>query len=346
MPIRLSLLFSLFLILILVPVAHCLAGAKEQDSSSPAAASGSVYPDEASFATELQRIGNAIKKEKASAADMAKVRENLPGQWELTTAERSYSLSPEPLRALLREAEKEKKLESRAAKATEAADWAVDLANQVNAYAGAQAHNGPNARPALERILSRREFASVHGPTSLDLFRQRVGRWIARQLERFFRQIDRYPMGARVLLWAIVIAVVVWLAVVLFRYWTRRARLEELQTPESVVFARTWQEWIRIAREAAQRGDFRESVHSTYWAGISYLEDSGVVRKDRTRTPREYMRSVSTATQLAVSGRSTREALSALTMMLEQVWYGRRPASNQDFANAMKSVEALGCQLQ
>jgi hypothetical protein len=158
--------------------------------------------------------------------------------------------------------------------------------------------------------------------------------------------MDRYPMGARILLWAIVIAVVVWLAVVLFRYWTRRATLDELQTPDSVAFVRTWQEWIHAAREAAKRGDFREAVHSAYWAGICYLEDGGVVRKDRTRTPREYMRSVSSATQLAVSGRKTREALSALTMVLEQVWYGRRPASNQDFANAMRSVEALGCQLQ
>src|SRR6266436_1765818 len=81
-------------------------------------------------------------------------------------------------------------------------------------------------------------------------------------------------------------------------------------------------------------------------AGISYVEDSGGVRKDRTRTPREYLRSVSNATQLAPSGRKPREALSALTMALEQVWYGPRPASNQDFADAMRSVEALGCQLQ
>jgi len=87
-------------------------------------------------------------------------------------------------------------------------------------------------------------------------------------------------------------------------------------------------------------------VHSTYWAGICYLEDSGVVRKDRARTPREYMRLVSHATQLAASGRSTRESLSALTAVLEQVWYGRRSASYQDFENAMRKVEVLGCQLK
>jgi hypothetical protein len=312
----------------------------------PAAASGNAYADASSLAAELQRIGTAIKKEKANAANMEALRVSLPAQWELTTAERSYSLSADPLRTLLREAEKEKKPESMAAKATAAADWALDLASQVNAYAQAQAHNAPSARPALDRILSRRDFASVQGPSKFDLFRQRVMGWILNLLESLFRQVGRYPMGAKILFWLIVVAIVVWLAFTLFRYWTKRATLEELQAPDSVAFIRTWQEWIRVAREAAIRGNFREAVHSTYWAGISYLEDSGVVRKDRTRTPREYMRSVSSATQLAPSGRKTREALSALTMALEQVWYGRRPASNQDFADAMRSVEALGCQLQ
>jgi Domain of unknown function (DUF4129) len=346
MPIRFSRILPLLLVLSIVAVGHCLAGTEEQNASPPAAASGNAYADASSLAAELQRIGTTIKKEKANAANMAALRGKLPVQWELTTAERSYSLSAEPLRDLLRDAEKEKKLESMAAKATAAADWALELANQVNAYAEAQTHSAPSARPVLDRILSRRDFASVQGPTRLDLLRQRVVLRIENLIERLFRQVGRYPMGAKILFWLIVIAVVVWLALMLFRYWTKRATLEELQSLDSVAFVRTWQEWIHAAREAAERGDFREAVHSTYWAGICYLEDSGVVRKDRTRTPREYMRLVSSATQLAVSGRSTRESLSALTMILEQVWYGRRSASSQDFTNAMRNVEALGCQLQ
>ena len=346
MPIRPNRLLPLLLVLFLALIVNCLGGTTQKDASLAAAASGNVYSDAASFAAELQRIGNAIKEEKETAAGMASVRESLPADWEITTGERRYSVSAEPLRSLLRDAEKENKSEKIAAKGTEAADWAFDLGNQVKAYAGAQSHDAPSARPALDRILSQREFGTVHGPTSWDLFRQRVNRWIENLLVRFFRQIGCYPLGAKILFWSIVIAVVVWLAMVLFRHWTRRAAFEELRAPDSVAFVRTWQEWIHAAREAAARGDFRESVHSTYWAGISYLEDRAVVRKDRTRTPREYMRLVSNSTQLAASGRSTREALSALTMVLEQVWYGRRPASKQDFASAMHSIEALGCRLQ
>jgi hypothetical protein len=346
MPIRVSRGLHLLVILFFVPAVCCLAGAAQRDSSPVAAGGGNAYPDASAFAAELQQIGNAIEKVKTDPAGLAAVRKKLPAYWEVTTGEGHYTLTAEPIRVLLHQAEIEKKPESIATKAKEASGWALDVANQLKAYAVAQGQKEGSARASLEKILSRREFASVHGPTKWDLLRQRIDRWIEDLLIRLFSGIGRHPMGAKVLLWSIVIAVVVWLAVTLFRYWSRRAVLEELQAPESATFTRTWQEWIQIAREAATRGDFREAVHSAYWAGISYLEDGGVVRKDRTRTPREYVRLVSTSTQFVDSGRRMREALSALTAVLEQVWYGRRPASQQDFADAIRNIEALGCQLQ
>jgi len=340
---RLSRSLLVLPVLFFALVVQCSAGAAPQDSFR---SSGNSYPDPSSFAAELQRIGNAIGKEKETPAGMAALRESLPSHWEISTTQNRYTLSAERLRSLLGDAEKEKNPEKFAAKTKEAADWAFDLAHQINAYAAAQSQNAPSARPPLERILSRREFGSVHGPTKWDLFRQRLNRWIGELLLRFFRQIGRHPMGAKVLFWLIVSAVVLWLAVTLFRYWTRRTALEELQAPDAVAYVRTWQEWVHAAREAAKRGDFRDAIHSAYWAGISYLEESEVVRKDRSRTPREYVRLVSTSTQFVASARKTREALSSLTTVLEQVWYGRRAASNQDFANSMRNVEALGCQLQ
>jgi Domain of unknown function (DUF4129) len=346
MPLKLERSLLLLFVVFLVPPMHCGAQKAQLDPVSLAVASDSVYPDAPSFAAELERIGNGIEDEKENPAGLAILGKSLPSQWEINTGERHYSLSTAPLGELLYDAGREKNAKGIAAKAAEGAHWAFDLANQVKAYAGAKTDNGLSARPSLERILSRREFGSVHGPSAWDLFRQRVNRWIEGLLLRLFRQIGRYPMGATVLFWLVITAVVLWLAVFLFRYWTRRTELEELQAPETVVFVRTWQEWIQAARQAATRGDFREAVHSAYWAGISYLEDTEVVRKDRTRTPREYMRLVSNSTQLVASGRKKREALSALTVALEQVWYGSGPVSKQDFANAMQSVEALGCQLQ
>jgi hypothetical protein len=343
---RCTSLVSLFLVLLFAPVLHSAAGAVPQRSDASEVAGGNEYSDGTTFAAELRKIGTAIEKEKPDPAGLASLRKNLPSHWELVASEHHYNISAEPLSGLLREAETGKKPKTITAKAEEAAQWAFDLANQVKAYAAAQNGGDSNVRATLDQILSRREFGAVKGPSAWDLFRQRVIREIGRLLGSVFQQIGRYPIGAKVLFWLVILAVVVWLALVLFRYWTRRAALEELQAPDVVAYIRTWQEWIQTAREAATRGDFREAVHSAYWAGISYLEESEVVRKDRTRTPREYMRLISNATQLAASGRKTREALSSLTIVLEQVWYGRRPASSQDFTNAIQSVEALGCQLQ
>jgi hypothetical protein len=328
-----------------VPVTHAATRSLLQPSASTVPASANVYSDASLFGGELQRIGNAIQTAKVNPADLAGVRKALPSHWEVAKDEHHYYVSAAPLDELLREAEKAKDAKTVAAKASQAALWAFDLAKQANAFQSAK--NEPsNAAATLEQILSRREFGGVKGPSAWELFRQRVIQWLIRLLGSIFQRIGKYPMSARIFLWALIIGVVLWVALVLFRYWTKRAALEELQSPESVAYSRSWQEWIQAAREAANRGDYREAIHSAYWAGISFLEDSEVVRKDRTRTPREYMRLVSNSTQLVASGRKTREALSALTVTLEQVWYGRRPASNQDFTNALQSVEALGCQLQ
>jgi len=346
MPIRCKNLFFGLLVLVWVPSMRGAPRTAWQDSATSAVARSNGFPDASSFAAELQRIGNVIEKDKANPGGLSALRKGLPSRWEVITGKQRYSLSTEPLSDLLLRAEEQQNVKDIEAKASEAAYWAFDLANQAKGYAGPRFGGDLSARASLERILSRREFGSLAGPSAWALFRQRVNRWLGDLLLRFFRQVGRYPMGAKALFWLIIVAVVVWLAVVLFRYWTRRAALEELQAPDSVAYARSWQEWIQAARAAAARGDFREAVHSAYWAGIGYLEDREVVRKDRTRTPREYMRLVSSATQLAPSGRKTREALSALTVVLEHVWYGGRQASSQDFANALQSVEALGCQLQ
>ena len=355
MPMRRTSLVCLFLVLLFTPATRCVAaqGSAPTGASpgalpgaAPGSPSTSVYAEPQSFAAELQRIGSAIETNKANQARLAALRKDLPSHWEVVTQERRYSISAESLNALLLDAEKAKDVKIAAARVGEAAAWAFDLAAQVRAYAGAERRGASGAAAALQRILNRKEFGAVKGPSAWDLLKQRVYAWIAEKILGFLRQVGRYPMGARIFFWTIIVAVVVWLAVVLFRYWTRKARLDELEAPDSVAYLRTWQEWIQASREAAARGDYREAVHSAYWAGISFLEDREVVRKDRTRTPREYMRLVSNSTQLVATGRKTREALSALTVTLEQVWYGRKPASNEDFANALQSVEALGCQLQ
>jgi len=76
--------------------------------------------------------------------------------------------------------------------------------------------------PRAGAILSQREFGSVHGPTSWDLFGSE-STMDPESITAPPRRVARHPMGATILFWAVIIAAVVWVAMALFRYWTRRA---------------------------------------------------------------------------------------------------------------------------
>jgi hypothetical protein len=140
-----------------------------------------------------------------------------------------------------------------------------------------------------------------------------------------------------------VLCVAIWLV----RFLQSRDRFDTLASSGSVIAPRTWQEWIRMAREAANRGDYREGVHSAYWAGIVRLEDSGVLPRDRTRTPREYLRLVTEPSSGELLSRPMhREPLAALTSRLERIWYANRGAGPEDFHDSLRQLEALGCPLE
>src|SRR6202165_1486386 len=146
MPIRFKNLLCLFLVLLFLPVRRAGARAAQQNSVLPAASSGNIYPDAASFAAELHRLNDAIGKRNVTPEELALVRRVLPSRLEVGTLENHYSVPTDPLRSLLGDTEMEKNSSKLAAKATEAAGWVRDLANQAEGYAGAQAHNSAGAR--------------------------------------------------------------------------------------------------------------------------------------------------------------------------------------------------------
>ncbi|MGA8223896.1 MAG: DUF4129 domain-containing protein [Candidatus Acidiferrales bacterium] len=267
---------------------------------------------------------------------MRALRDSLPESWTVSTAERTYSISTEPLRNEL------------AAKSSARAKiWVDHLAAEVESFATAKAVSSRETRAELDHILARPEFTGVRPPTPWELLRQRITAWLGRQLDKIFGAIGRHPIGGEILFWLIILAGVGGIAVALIRYLASRDRMNALSKGESMVTARLWQEWIRSAREAANRGDFREAVHSAYWAGIVKLEDIGALPRDRTKTPREYLGLVTQepATALAPAI-PVREPLAALTSRLERVWYANRGASPEDFRESLKQLEALGCRLE
>jgi hypothetical protein len=312
----------------------CLGG-RVAGSRAPAAAPANAALDPASFISEIHSLKAALQQKK-SPQKIAAFRDSLPSGWTVATPERTYSVSSQPLRNQLTPQSREKALA-----------WMDHLAEEIDSYSAARPGNSPTARAELDRILAQSEFAAVHQPSTWDLFRQRVSAWLLRLLERLFMNMGRYPIAGKFIFWLVVVGGVLCIALFLFRFLVSRDRLDSLPPSSSTITSRSWQEWIRASREAAARGDFREAVHSAYWAGIVRLEDTGFLPKDRSKTPREYLRLVAAPLPGELSSRPAhREPLAALTSRLERVWYANRGAGPEDFQESLRQLEALGCPLE
>ena len=321
-----------------------MCGARAQNPSSAGANVAASPLDAPAFAADLRRLEVEVGKDQSSPRQIAQLRTSLPASWDVKTPDGPYQISTQPLGSLLAKAEQDPA--HRASLIHDANQWLDEEAQQVESYAAAQSPNDSIARSALGQILARREFSGVATESAREKLQERLEEWLGRIVEWFAGHIGRHAASAKIFFEFLLFVVVVWLGTVLVRFWMRRARFDELQAPQSVAIARSWQEWIRAARAASERGDFREAVHAAYWAGIAYLEASQLIEPDRARTPREYLRLLSRPREeTAASLEKPRAALAALTTQLEQVWYGRRPASHEDFLESLQQIEGLGCPL-
>jgi hypothetical protein len=310
------------------------SSAKSKEAGFDSAAKNRTE-DILSFIKELQELSDSL--DDPSAEDMAKMRSSLPASWTLHTSDGDYVVSSAPIDKALEEGKSE-----------DAQDWADHMLTQVSGYVEPRPSSNADARQELDKILGSSEFAAVHPPSAWALFRQRLSAWLERMLGKIFSGLGRYPITGEILFWTILLLAVSFLARLLFRFLVSRDRMQVLGEQEVVFTNRTWQEWIRLAKVAAARRDFREAVHSTYWAGIARLEDEAALPKDRSKTPREYLGLVDRPSQHELTARPTsyKEPLKELTTRLERVWYANRGAGPEDFAEALRQLKALGCQVE
>ena len=326
---------SVFPILLLLCSPICCgasAGPQSAGVSGPQSSTGKIY-DVTSFVAELHRLDVALQG-KPSASRIEELRKSVPSSWTVSTPEHTHSISTKPLRDRLN-----------ASSAAKAEIWIEELQAEIES-SQRYPTDAALARPELNKILAGPGFVGVHPPNALDLFRQRVAAWLGRMFLRLFENISRHPIGAELLFWFLLIAGVAFVALCLFRYLSRGSDMNSFRPASSIVTTRTWQDWIRAARQAAARGDFREAVHSAYWAGIARLEETGALERDRTKTPREYLRLVKTRSAAGDARENCMEPLTTLTSRMERIWYAKREAKPEDFSDSLRQLEALGCPLE
>ena len=91
---------------------------------------------------------------------------------------------------------------------------------------------------------------------------------------------------------------------------------------------------FRQAQETSRAGDYRSAVRWLYLSSLLTLDERGVLHYDRTRTNREYLRSVGNAPELAHS-------LGDIVDVFDRVWYGFQPIDRPDFEQYVRRVAEL-----
>ena len=288
----------------------CLAGLPAYAQSSVAHLD-QVFPNPASLAAELHRLESGRQ-----------IASSLPASWIVEASGRRYSISTAPLR----------KMSSEKAQRT----WLSQLAGQLES-ASTQPISPASARPQLDRILSRREFAPVRPPTLWERLVQRIIDWIGGIIRGILAYAKQHPTSGTILFWLAAAVAIGFLGFWLLRLWSGKRRTSISQF-EPVTLGWTWQQWVLSAREARDRGDIRRAIHCAYWAAVVRLQDLQLLPRDSTRTPREYL-------GLLPDHENSHAPLAALTSALERFWYAARPAGPADLRESLDHLEALGCRL-
>ncbi len=284
----------------------------------------------AEYRSQLDQLLDSAQQLDSSRHDVAPVLRDLPQSWRVHTDEQDFTISAEGLRQDV------KKFEQKG-------DYAAALAIQSRIQALRRDLDGFEKSPQdvssnrehLAALLARPEFRDVRGPSFLDRLAQKLLTIILSWLGRLFRS-SAIPTISKFLVYTLIGLAVLALGWLAYRQIKSAGERENVVPTDLPVSAKDWALWLAEAQEAAQQHNWREAIHLAYWAGISFLEHQGTWRPDRARTPREYLRLLSSSSE-------HRETLAALTQIFELTWYAKREANKGAFAQALQALERLGC---
>jgi hypothetical protein len=195
-------------------------------------------------------------------------------------------------------------------------------------------------RDALNRILAQPEFQwkeqSVEQPSALVKLLQRI----QQELERLSRMVlgfegSNYVFGIGAVL--LLVAGLLFLFRNLLFGFVAEARLApHAHTGDEVLTADTA---LERAQNLSHGGDYRSAVRYLYLSALLLLEERGLLGHDRSKTNREYLRSVSDQPELEIPLRSVVE-------VFDRVWYGYQPLDDQGYQFYERQVGKLRQQRQ
>jgi hypothetical protein len=189
---------------------------------------------------------------------------------------------------------------------------------------------------SLHTILAQPEFAWAEPiPNPLNDWWQKL--WDAFN-DLLNRMLGRIPVpGSTSTLIGSVVAAIVLVIVFIFVYRTlfndfiRETQLDEGdETSEPL----TSEGAFERAQSLSRGGDYRSAVRYLYLSSLLLMDERGILRYDRSKTNREYLRSVSNMPELA-------KPLGEVIEVFDNVWYGYHSLEEETFKKYSDRVEEL-----
>ena len=91
---------------------------------------------------------------------------------------------------------------------------------------------------------------------------------------------------------------------------------------------------FKRAENLSVQGDYRNAIRYLYLSSLLVLDEQGVLRYDRSRTNREYLRSVASRPDLA-------DPLRDVIEVFDRVWYGYEAVDENTYNSYVEHVEEL-----
>ena len=191
----------------------------------------------------------------------------------------------------------------------------------------------PDDLTPLAEILARPEFQWTEAAPNpafdwVNKILAEINRWLNEVLGFTF---DVAGSDAVSVIMAILLAAVfVFIARTLFSDFMNEAQLKENGEDEPL----TSESALARAQQLSRSGDYRAAVRYLYLSTLLILDERGIMRYDRSKTNREYLRGVANSPELS-------KPLGDVIEVFDNVWYGHHELEEDSFKHYSKRVEEL-----
>jgi len=189
----------------------------------------------------------------------------------------------------------------------------------------------------LKTILARPEF-QWGAPQTLE-----APKWLQKLFDGFFSLMERLAFGVRNMTYygRVPLIVAAALLFVFSLFYISRSLSRNLVREAQLAAEAGAEDGLLTSKGAMQRaqtlssaGDYRNAVRYLYLSSLLILDEQGLLRYDRSRTNREYVRSLSSKPELA-------KPLGDVIDVFDRVWYGFDEVDEETYQSYVKHVDDL-----